>query len=58
MLEAQPPTADGPKRLVPSGEMFDVLYDTHVDEGGHRQGPYHWVRYGGLLVYIARRGTR
>ena len=28
-------SADGPKRLVPEGAMFDVLWDTHVTAGDH-----------------------
>ena len=30
--------ADDVGRLVPEGELFDVLRDTHVDAGGHCKG--------------------
>jgi hypothetical protein len=37
-MEGPLPSADGPKRLVSEGDMFDVLWDTHVLAGGHCKG--------------------
>ena len=33
--EEETSNAGDVRRLVPEGDLFDVLWDTHVDEGGH-----------------------
>jgi hypothetical protein len=47
-------SAGGPKRLVPEGAMFDVLWDTHVIAGGHCKGRTFDARVKANYVGIPR----
>ena len=47
-------SVDGPKRLVPEGAMFDVLWDTHVIAGGHCKGRTFEARVKAKYVGIPR----
>jgi hypothetical protein len=47
-------SADGPKRLVSEGAMFDVLWDTHVTAGDHCKGRTFEARVKSNYVGIPR----
>ena len=47
-------SAGGPKRLVPEGAMFDVLWDEHVVAGGHCKGRTFDARVKAKYVGIPR----
>ena len=53
-MEGMLSSAGGPKRLVPEGPMFDVLWDEHVVAGGHCKGRTFDARVKAKYVGIPR----
>ena len=53
-MEGMLSSAGGPKRLVPEGAMFDVLWDEHVVAGGHCKGRTFDARVKAKYVGIPR----